>query len=455
MVVLNAASYVQKPVVPDTEGNPNRSSYNAGATGTKAFYQILQETGHSVARWQENLSNLGEFGSSKSPSVFVMIGPFRRPMKEQEAVELLEWVATGGRLVLIDRDPPVSLLISSSSWKISSEKRNELMEIGVDPADVLQMTREMPAVRPALVTYANLGVYAVQPSRFASRLSVDRLAHLDLPQLEKSSDVSGVEDELEDNVEGEPSFNQEPMSATDQNGDTTNIPSIPAWLKGPLVHLANDDGAIAVEMPYGNGRILHISDPFIVANGGISSADNVQFAINAVGSPELIAFDEYHHGVGSGQNKVVEYFAGTPVVAIFLQIGVIIALVFYSQSRRFARPVPEPEPDRLSKLEYVSAMAELQRRTRAYDLALENIYTDFRRRAAKLFGIDLPIKELDEFAGLIADRSETSVETVLGLLNECEEALIDPETDGKKALRLVKGLRTLERDLGLKRTRSA
>ncbi len=329
------------------------------------------------------------------------------------------------------------------------------MEIGVDPADVLQMTREMPAVRPALVTYANLGVYAVQPSRFASRLSVDRLAHLDLPQLEKSSDVSGVEDELEDNVEGEPSFNQEPMSATDQNGDTTNIPSIPAWLKGPLVHLANDDGAIAVEMPYGNGRILHISDPFIVANGGISSADNVQFAINAVGSPELIAFDEYHHGVGSGQNKVVEYFAGTPVVAIFLQIGVIIALVFYSQSRRFARPVPEPEPDRLSKLEYVSAMAELQRRTRAYDLALENIYTDFRRRAAKLFGIDLPIKELDEFAGLIADRSETSVETVLGLLNECEEALIDPETDGKKALRLVKGLRTLERDLGLKRTRSA
>jgi hypothetical protein len=327
------------------------------------------------------------------------------------------------------------------------------MEFGVDPADVLQMTREMSAVRPALVTYANLGVYAVQPSRFASRLSIERLAIVDLPHVEDSSDVSGGEDELEDNVAIAPSPDTEPTPPSKQNGDTTNAPTLPAWLKGPLLHLANDDGAIAVEMPYGNGRIFHIADPFIVANGGLLSADNVQFAVNAVGSPDLIAFDEYHHGFGSGQNKMVEYFSGTPVVAIFLQIGAIVVLGFYSQSRRFARPVPEPEPDRLSKLEYVSAMAELQRRTRAYDLALENIYTDFRRRAARLFGIDLPIKDPDEFANLIADRSRTPIEVVSSLLAECEWALVDPELDGKKAIDLVKDIRTLEQDLGMNRTR--
>jgi hypothetical protein len=45
---------------------------------------------------------------------------------------------------------------------------------------------------------------------------------------------------------------------------------------------------------------------------------------------------------------------------------------------RFARALPANEPNRLFKLEYVSAMAELQRRTKVYDLAIENIYNEFR-----------------------------------------------------------------------------
>jgi hypothetical protein len=58
----------------------------------------------------------------------------------------------------------------------------------------------------------------------------------------------------------------------------------------------------------------------------------------------------------------------------------LIGLIFFSQSRRFARPLPPDEPNRLSKLEYVAAMAQLQQTTKGYDLAIENIYTDFRRR---------------------------------------------------------------------------
>ncbi|MDQ3180706.1 MAG: hypothetical protein M3Q33_09320, partial [Acidobacteriota bacterium] len=80
---------------------------------------------------------------------------------------------------------------------------------------------------------------------------------------------------------------------------------------------------------------------------------------------------------------MLAYSAGTPFVAIFLQFAVLVGLVLFSNSRRFARPLPENEPNRLSKLEYVSAMAELQQRTRAFDLAIENIYTDFRRRTAR------------------------------------------------------------------------
>jgi len=53
LVGLNAASYVQKEKVPDTEASPNRSTFNDGATGTEAFYTILSETGRKVVRSQE------------------------------------------------------------------------------------------------------------------------------------------------------------------------------------------------------------------------------------------------------------------------------------------------------------------------------------------------------------------------------------------------------------------
>ena len=146
----------------------------------------------------------------------------------------------------------------------------------------------------------------------------------------------------------------------------------------PVVHLTAENRNLLVDVPYGAGQIVFLSDPYIVANGGINLVDNAQLAINIVASRDgIIAFDEYHQGYGANENRFLQFFAGTPVVPIFLQTALLIALIFFSQSRRFARAVPEPEPNRLSKLEYVSAMAELQQRTKGYDLAIENIYTEF------------------------------------------------------------------------------
>src|SRR5207253_2286127 len=117
----------------------------------------------------------------------------------------------------------------------------------------------------------------------------------------------------------------------------------------------------------------------------------------------------YHQGYSNDSNRFLSFFAGTPIVAIFLQGMVLVGLVFYSQSRRFARPLPPSEPDRLSKLEYVTAMAELQQRTGAWDLAIENIYAEFRRRAARLFGLDLNQATSDVLAKRISERTEMDV----------------------------------------------
>jgi len=65
---LNAASYVQKEKTPDSESSPNRSTYNAGATGTQAYFTLLAETGRAPVRWQDSPAALLT-GRGAKPSV--------------------------------------------------------------------------------------------------------------------------------------------------------------------------------------------------------------------------------------------------------------------------------------------------------------------------------------------------------------------------------------------------
>ncbi len=191
----------------------------------------------------------------------------------------------------------------------------------------------------------------------------------------------------------------------------------------PVALFTSVDKNILIEAPYGQGKIVYLSDPYITSNAGISLVDNAQLAMNVLATNGVVAFDEYHQGYGANNNAFLKFFEGTPVVAMSFQALLLVGLVFYSQSRRFARPVPEPEPDRLSKLEYVSAMAELQQRSRAYDLAIENIYTDFRRRASALLGADNLLTKYDELSRLIAERTGLDPRGVSETLFKCEDII--------------------------------
>src|SRR5687767_6682141 len=115
---LNAATYTQKEKVPDSEFAPNRSTYNPGSTGTQAFYALLAETGRNVVRWRSSLETLRP-DLENGPRVFVMIGPLRRDLSDAESTNLMAWVAAGGTLVLIDRDPIGELAMTTTQWQMS------------------------------------------------------------------------------------------------------------------------------------------------------------------------------------------------------------------------------------------------------------------------------------------------------------------------------------------------
>src|SRR3979409_867785 len=99
LVLLNAVSYVKIEQTADSEMSPDRSTLNAGATGTRALYDFLHESAYPVARWRESTASLLSFNGPK-PATIVVIGQTQVPFSETETKELLHWVETGGRLVI-------------------------------------------------------------------------------------------------------------------------------------------------------------------------------------------------------------------------------------------------------------------------------------------------------------------------------------------------------------------
>lgn len=440
LIGLNAASFVQKEKVPDSEANPNRSTYNYGATGTRAFYDLLTETNEKTTRWQKSTAALLSDSKNK-PATFVVVGKTRREFEDKEIEQLLRWVAEGGKLVIIDRAPPDEMVKTTADWIISVSKSPETLLFEVDPIDAKQMTEKTAAAKPIQPTVYTNKINAAQPSRFASSVNFEHISVGDVSTTGKIEQDSGI-----GTNQNSPSA---PISAEEAARKIEAVPLI-----APIVHLANDDKNLLVDFPFGSGQIVLLTDAYIVSNAGIKLVDNAQLAINIVASGAgIIAFDEYHQGYGAENNQVLAFFAGTPVAAIFLQLLVLVGLIFFSQSRRFARALPENEPNRLSKLEYVSAMAELQRRAKAFDLAIENIYNGFRRQTSRLVGVDNSTTSYKDLAKLIAERGKLNLVEVETLLFKCEDVIRGEPTDKREVLRLVSHLREIEEKLGLRRAR--
>jgi len=416
LVILNSLTFVKKDKPRDLEAVPDRSTYHSGPTGTRALYDLLNESGYRVMRWRESTEKLLS-NSGDAVTTFVVIGSTKVEFTEEEATSLLGWVQRGGRFVLIDRRPEETLLPKSGNWKLATTE-GEFPPLTIDPADQKQMTETVTALQPAQPTLLTQEIQAVMPSRFASRIRV-------------SFEESIISDEI--HKISKPQRNQESKSS-------------PA----PVVHFADKSGAFLVDYEYGRGTITLLSDPYFISNGGISLNDNVQLALNIVGGHSgLIAFDEFHQGKVTSQNAIAGYFAGTPILPIVAQLLVLLLLFVWTRARRFARPLPLAQVDRRSTLEFVASMSELQERAKAYDLAIENIYSRTRRVLARYAGVDYNTPRA-EIASRVAARSSVDEQKLATLMRQCEEAINGEPISWRQSLDLVRRLREVERTLGLR-----
>lgn len=445
LLAINSATYVAEDERTDSELAPNRSTYHSGATGTRALYDFLNETGSKVIRWREAPEKLLS-DERQSVRTFVIIGDAPLSVAEDQAKSLLLWVERGGRLVLIDRRPELRLLPASGEWRVTTEL-GDFPSLVIDPANSAQMTENVKPARAVQPTPLTKDVDSVMPSKFASSISFARAEKTSPTKTDAGEQpVAPYDEESEEDWDDSPPA-PNPIAATTSEGE----PASPA----PVVHLGDSKKPLLVDYSHGRGRIVVLADPYIVANGGIRLQDNLQLAINvlganvAAGNEGLIAFDEYHHGHGASGNAFVSYFSGTPVLPLLGQIALLILLVLWTQSRRFGRPVPLAQIDRRSTLEFVASMAELQQRAGAYDLALENVYSRTRRVLARYGGTDYNSPRT-EIAARVAARSSLTARSLEVLMRQCEAAINGEPLTERQSIHLVKRLREVEGTLGLR-----
>ncbi|MGH9829170.1 MAG: DUF4350 domain-containing protein, partial [Blastocatellia bacterium] len=158
-------------------------------------------------------------------------------------------------------------------------------------------------------------------------------------------------------------------------------------------HMGDAAGSLLSDVVVGKGRVVFLTEPYIVANNGIGEFDNVAVALNLVSLKPAgkVAFDEYHHGYDSSgmgaESGMLAYFKGTPVPWLLAQAGLIVLVLVYTQGRRFGRPLPLRRERRTTNLEFVASMATITRIARATDLAMQNVYGEFRRRLCRYSGL--------------------------------------------------------------------
>ena len=243
LVGLNAASYVRVEREPELEAAPDRSTTNAGPSGTRALYEFLEESGHKVMRWREEPRALTADGKPK-PATFVVVGQLRREFTEEEAEGLLRWVGAGGRLVLIDRVPQGLLPVKEEVWRVAASVA-DYPPASLRADDVAALTARANTVAPTQPSLLTRDVDAVAPSRFAGRLSPQGKDELEVPA---ENDAGGGDDageapeDVEDFVDQEEELPSEPSPAPRTQQPAPQPSPVSSTAPGPRCTLAVPSG---------------------------------------------------------------------------------------------------------------------------------------------------------------------------------------------------------------------
>jgi hypothetical protein len=189
--------------------------------------------------------------------------------------------------------------------------------------------------------------------------------------------------------------------------------------------LVTGQGALAMEVGLGQGRVLLVASPAFLTNSGLRDADQARLALNLItllppGSTVWI--DEWHHGERASQpagGGLAAWLARTPAGrAVLFTVGVIFLAIALA-GRRFGRPVPlAREQARRAPLEYVTALANLNRRAGHRRALMHSYHSSLKRALGRRYRLDPDLPDPEYVAQIARYNPRLDAPALLDLLRQ-------------------------------------
>ncbi|MFN0111877.1 MAG: DUF4350 domain-containing protein, partial [Blastocatellia bacterium] len=304
IIALSAAGNFDFDRPVENEREPIRSSYNSGPTGTRAFYQFLEESGRPVARLREDFKSLTSLTPKAKDAMLVIVGPFKpnSDIPDEEAAALQKWIAAGGNALIVSRYPKSQFGDPMLQSKVEGENLPWLapVETLIDPGSNTLI------VQPTELTK---NLTELKLTTLAARI---RIEPPEIDEEEASASTNSLP------PPPAPTPETTPQTSEEQSTDQSTIEECDPFLYAPVAHLGDQKGAVLADFRYCQGRLVFLSDPFAIANNGIAQGSNLTLAMNLIqalskgenNQRRKIFFDEFHHGYRSQINPLVNYVRG-------------------------------------------------------------------------------------------------------------------------------------------------
>jgi hypothetical protein len=187
-----------------------------------------------------------------------------------------------------------------------------------------------------------------------------------------------------------------------------------------VVQAATLAGPAIVAFAQGQGQVILSTTSYPFTNQGLRAAGMADLVLNLVslaGQPGRVWFDEWHHGVRGADTAapvgIHNWLRATvPGQAILLALGLtFVALLL--RGRSFGRPLPLPQQIvRRNPLEFVTAIANLQRRAGHRTALLQDYRLRLKRELGRRYQLDVKLPDA-EFVNQLAAYQPTLDRTAL------------------------------------------
>lgn len=193
--------------------------------------------------------------------------------------------------------------------------------------------------------------------------------------------------------------------------------------------LSTAEGVSALRMERQDGSVILVADAAFLTNKNLKDPGNAALALNLfslIPKGGSIWVDEWHHGergLASGQGYGPEaWLTSTPAGFALLFSAGVIFLGLLMAGRPFGRPVPlAVEQLRRSSLEYVTALANLNRRAGHRRALMQYYHSALKRTYGQRYRLDPGLPDLTYMESLSRYNPSLDAPALLNLLQRLDQ----------------------------------